>query len=73
MVDFKAHRQPQKSADEIEFESLCKAYEETFGKPYVFAYGINEMSMAETLADIRQRIANNKPQTAPEYKPGVDY
>ena len=63
----------QKSADEIEFDSLCAAYLETFGKPYVIAYNFDSMSWSETLADIRRRIANKDPQPEPEYKKGLDY
>lgn len=72
MLDF--DRQPSaKSADEIELESLMAAYQQTFGVPYVFAVGMDENTMQETLADIRRRIAEKKPQPAPEYKPGEDY
>ena len=72
MLDF--DRQPSaKSADEIELENLMAAYQQTFGVPYVFAVGMDENTMQETLADIRRRIAEKKPQPAPEYKPGEDY
>lgn len=72
MLNFDREPTPR-SADEIELESLMAAYAETFGKPYVFAVGINTNTMHETLSDIRRRIANKDPQPAPDYKPGVDY
>jgi 2-oxo-4-hydroxy-4-carboxy--5-ureidoimidazoline (OHCU) decarboxylase len=72
VLDF--DRKPsQKSADEIEFDSLCDVYKEQFGKPYVFDYAAEPMTWEEALADIRRRIADNDPQPAPDYKPGVDY
>ena len=72
MLDF--DRQPTpRNAEETELETLRDAYEETFGVPYVFAVGLNENTMQETLADIRRRIAEHDPQPAPEYQNGVDY
>ena len=72
MLDF--DRQPTpRSAEETELETLRDAYEETFGVPYVFAVGLNENTMHETLADIRRRIAEHDPQPAPKYEKGVDY
>jgi 2-oxo-4-hydroxy-4-carboxy--5-ureidoimidazoline (OHCU) decarboxylase len=72
MIDFDRKPKPR-SADEKELEALRGKYAETFGVPYVFAVGLNENTMQETLADMRRRIAEHDPQPAPEYKKGVDY
>lgn len=67
-------RQPTpRSEEEKELEELRGAYAEKFGVPYVFAVGLNENTMQETLADIQRRIAENDPQSVPDYKAGVDY
>ena len=72
MIDFDRKPTPR-SAEESELELLRDAYEETFGAPYVFAVGLNENTMQETLADLRRRIAEHDPQPAPKYEKGVDY
>lgn len=72
MIDF--DRQPSpKSEKEKAFDALNAKYTEKFGKAYVFDYGAESMTWDEAIADIRRRIANNNPQTAPAYEPGVDY
>ncbi len=72
MIDF--DRKPTRKSDaEKELDALNKAYQEKFGKPYVFSIGINSATWEETLADIRRRIATGEPQADPDYEPGVDY
>ena len=72
MVDF--NRQPSpKSEEEKTFDALNEEYTKKFGTPYVFDYAADSMTWAGAISDIRRRIANHNPQTAPEYKPGVDY
>jgi len=72
MIDF--DRKPtRKSAEEAEFDALNETYAAQFGTPYVFDFAAESMTWAEVLADMRQCIATNKPQPAPEYKNGVDY
>lgn len=72
MIDW-MNRQPNKSAQEIEFDALNEKYTAMFGTPYVFDYAAESMTWDEAIADIRRRIANKDPQPAPDYKPGVDY
>ena len=72
MIDF--NKKPMaKCAEEIEFDRLNKQYEEKFGQPYFFQIGIDGGTWEETLADIRQRIANNDPKQEVEYEEGVIY
>lgn len=72
MIDF--DRKPsQKTADEAAFDALNEKYTEQFGTPYVFDYAAEPLTWEEAIADIRRRIADNDPQPAPVYKPGVDY
>ena len=72
MLDFDM-KPREKTTQEKAFDKLSAEYEAKFGKPYVIYYGLNEMTMSETLSDIRTRIDRNEPHTAPDYKPGEDY
>ena len=72
MIDF--DRKPtKKNAQEQEFDTLNKEYAEKFGSLYVFSIGVDFMTLEEALSDIRQRIATNNPQPAPDYEPGNVY
>ena len=72
MIDFSRKPSP-KSAEEKAFDELNEQYTEKFGKPYVFAIGIDSAPWADVLADIRQRIGSGQPQPEPDYEPDVDY
>lgn len=72
MIDF--DRKPsQKSAEETAFDALQEKYADKFGTPYVFDYAAEPLTWAEATADIQRRIADNDPQTMPDYKKGVKY
>ena len=72
MIDFDKLKPIQKSKEEQAFDELNVKYTEQFGTPYVFDFA-ESMTWAETLADIRRRIAENDPQKPPEYIPGANY
>jgi 2-oxo-4-hydroxy-4-carboxy--5-ureidoimidazoline (OHCU) decarboxylase len=72
MIDFDRKPTPR-SKEEEELEALIAEYLAVFGKPYVFAVGINSDTMPETVADIRRRIAENDPQPAPDYEKDAEY
>ena len=72
MIDF--DRQPSpKSEEEKAFDALNAEYTEKFGRGYVFDFAAEPMTWDEAIADIRRRIADDDPQTQPDYKAGVDY
>jgi 2-oxo-4-hydroxy-4-carboxy--5-ureidoimidazoline (OHCU) decarboxylase len=72
MIDFDM-KPREKSEEERAFDALNAEYTAKFGKPYVFDFASDAMTMEETLADIRRRIDSNTPQEIPAYKPGVLY
>lgn len=72
MIDFDRKPTP-KSAAEAEFDAMNEKYVAKFGKPYVFDFAAESMTLAEAVADMRQRIATNKPQPTPEHKKGFNY
>lgn len=66
-------REPQKSAQEREFDELCEKYAEKFGEGYGLFIGMDSPNWPELLADIRRCIETGEPQKKPEYKAGYDY
>lgn len=52
----------KRTPEEAELEILREKYEQHFGKPYTFCIGISDMTMSETINDIKRRIATNEPQ-----------
>lgn len=72
MIDFNV-KPREKSEQEKTFDKLNEEYTEKFGEPYTFSIGIDGMTWEETLSDIRRRIAENDPQTEPEYESGKVY
>lgn len=72
MIDF--NRKPtEKSEEEKAFDKVNAEYAEKFGAPYAIYYGLNDMTWAEMIADVRRRIDTDTPQEQPEYLPGADY
>ena len=72
MIDFTRKPSP-KTEEEKAFDALNDEYEQKFGEPYVFSIGVDSQSWEETLADIRRRIAENDPQSVPDYQQGNLY
>lgn len=73
MIDFKEKRNPVKSEKERLFDSLNAEYTAKFETPYVFDFAATPMTWDEAIEDIQRCITSGKPQSVPEYKPGVDY
>lgn len=72
MIDFDRKPSP-KSEKEQAFDALNAEYTEKFGRGYVFDYAAEPMTWEETIADIRRRIDDGKPQPEPEYRKKVQY
>ena len=72
MIDFNVEPAP-KSNEELLFDQLNEEYSGKFGRPYVFAVGVDSKTWSEVIADIRRCIDTGEPQAQPEYSSGNVY